>query len=83
MQGWTNQAVHFQTATRYQGDRVLLWLSLLFNLLLLFLYLTRYSKEWYARMVADPANRAHYTVPGSTLSSADERKILRMDKRRK
>jgi len=44
---------------------------------------TGYSKEWYARMVADPANRAHYTVPGSTLSSADERKILRMDKRRK
>jgi len=44
---------------------------------------TGYNKEWYARMVADPANRAHYQVPGSTVSAADERKMLRMDKQRR
>ena len=41
---------------------------------------TGYSKAWYARMVSDPETAAHYRVPKS--AAIDERKLLRMDKKR-
>eukprot|EP00656_Telonema_subtile_P010342 TRINITY_DN1496_c0_g1_i5.p1 TRINITY_DN1496_c0_g1~~TRINITY_DN1496_c0_g1_i5.p1 ORF type:complete len:164 (+),score=42.40 TRINITY_DN1496_c0_g1_i5:94-585(+) len=41
---------------------------------------TGYSTDWYARMISDPANAAHYRVPAPT--EEDRRKLLRMDKKR-
>jgi len=46
---------------------------------------TGYSGEWYARLIADGDNAAHYHVPADQLQSsavraANRRKILRMDK---
>ena len=45
-----------------------------------------YSDAWYARIVANPENAAHYAVPPEAMANeasraANLRKVLRMDKR--
>ena len=45
-----------------------------------------YSDAWYARIVANPENAAHYAVPPEAMAdeasrAANLRKVLRMDKR--
>jgi hypothetical protein len=45
---------------------------------------TGYSAEWYARVLAEGQNAAHYAVPASaTVNAHTEWKMLRMDKKRK
>merc|ERR1711865_14413 len=43
---------------------------------------TGYTKSWYARMIADPANAKHYAVPDSGDTALHSHKMLRMEKLR-